>query len=45
MKIKGQNIYEATILGEPDGIVYFRKNSKQGGPTFLNPLDFLVLYF
>ena len=45
MKIKRQIIYEATRLGEPDEMGYSRKKSKHGGPTFLNPLDFLVLYF
>ena len=45
MKIKRQNIYEATIMGKPDEMGYSRKKAKQGRLIFLNPLDFLVLLF
>ena len=45
MKIKRQNIYEVTIMGKPDKMGYSRNKTKQGGPIFLNPLDFLVLHF
>ena len=45
MKIKRQNIYEATIMGKPNEMGYSRKKAKQGGPIFLNPLDYLVLQF
>ena len=32
-------------MGKPDEMGYSRKKAKQGGPIFLNPLDFLVLHF
>ena len=46
MKIKRQNIYEATILGETEMGFSRKKTNRGGGGTFLkNPLDFLGLSF